>query len=222
MAKVFDYDNKVFRFMGKMVDAFFVSALFLLFSIPVVTIGASTQALYYTVHKQIKGGRGYVWQEFYSSFKDHLKTNVVLSLIFEVLVSVFAYERILLRTMLDNGAEDSMRVMYFVVIFFQMLVVIWAVYTFCYRARFVMDGKNSMKNGLLLMIGYLPTTLLLLVSLGVAVLIVYFVPILVFFVPALLFLFYDFLLEKIFHKIMRPEDLEQEESLEMERKRDDE
>lgn len=222
MGRIFDYDNVFFRMMGKLVDVFFVSLLWLTFSIPIVTIGASTQALYYTVHKQIKGGRGYVWQEFFSSFKDHWKANILLTLIFEVLITVLGYERLLLRTMAENGGGDNLRIMYFVLVFFQFLIGAWAIFTFCYRARFIMDWKNSLKNGLLLMLGYLPRALLVMVTLAVAMFLIYLLPILICIVPCLLFLLYEVLLEKVFLAIMKPEDVEQEEQLSMEQKRDHE
>lgn len=44
MGKMFDMDNPVWRFMGKVTDMFFLTCLWLLFSLPVVTIGASTCA----------------------------------------------------------------------------------------------------------------------------------------------------------------------------------
>lgn len=42
MGKMFDMDNPVWRFMGKVTDMFFLTCLWLLFSLPVVTTGAST------------------------------------------------------------------------------------------------------------------------------------------------------------------------------------
>ncbi|SFT39541.1 Uncharacterized membrane protein YesL [Lachnospiraceae bacterium XBD2001] len=222
MSRIFDYDNGFFRFMSKLVDAFFISVLWTVFSVPFVTIGASTQALYHTVHKQLKGGRGYVWQEFYESFRDHLKENILIAVIYELLIGIFAYERILIRTMIDNGGPDYLRLMYFLTAFFQLLVVTWAIFTFCYRARFEMDWKNSMKNGILLLLGYLPRSFAILLTAAVAAFVVYLIPILICFVPTILFLFYDFLLEKVFRRLMSPEDLAREEELEMERKRDNE
>ena len=61
---MFSYDNKVFDVINKIVDWLFVSLLWLLFSLPVVTVGASTTALFETVHKVIRRGKGYVWRTF--------------------------------------------------------------------------------------------------------------------------------------------------------------
>ena len=40
MNQLFNYDNGLFRAVGKAVDAFYLSLLWVLFSLPVVTIGA--------------------------------------------------------------------------------------------------------------------------------------------------------------------------------------
>ena len=53
----FNWDNIVFQMLGKLVDCVWVSILWVICCIPVFTIGASTTALYYTVHKSIRGDR---------------------------------------------------------------------------------------------------------------------------------------------------------------------
>lgn len=221
MAGVFHYDNKVFRAMGKVTDGFIVSMFWILGCIPIVTFGASCQALYHTVHKQLKGGRGYVWQEFFDSYKDGLKENIIITVIFELVLAVLAYERMMLRVMIDNGGGAELSIMYAVAAILQLILATWAIITFCYRARFRMDWKNSMKNGILLFLGYLPRALVILLSVFVFRFLIQFLPVLICFLPVLWFLFYDFLLEKVFRAIMRPEDAAAEEELEMEQKRDD-
>ena len=43
---LFNYDNPVWRFIGKLGDLIILNVLWLITSIPIVTIGASTTALY--------------------------------------------------------------------------------------------------------------------------------------------------------------------------------
>ena len=64
MNNIFNYDNGFFRVVNKIVDGFWASILWFIFSLPVVTFGASTTAFYYTVHKSLRGNRGYVWRSF--------------------------------------------------------------------------------------------------------------------------------------------------------------
>lgn len=51
MNNIFSYDNGFFRVVNKIVDGFWASILWFVFSLPVVTAGASATAFYYTVHK---------------------------------------------------------------------------------------------------------------------------------------------------------------------------
>lgn len=45
------------------------------------TIGASTTALYYTVHKSIRGDRGYTTRTFFGAFRDNFKAATLPYLI---------------------------------------------------------------------------------------------------------------------------------------------
>ena len=58
MAKLFDYNNIVWRFMGRVADLFFLTLLWAIGSLPLVTMGASTTALYYVALKMVKNQEG--------------------------------------------------------------------------------------------------------------------------------------------------------------------
>ena len=60
MAKIFDLDNPVWRFMGKVFDMMVLTVLWVVTSLPVVTIGASTTALYYVGMKLARDDEGYI------------------------------------------------------------------------------------------------------------------------------------------------------------------
>ena len=47
MGRFFNYDSPLFSSINKIVDCVFLSLLWFVFSIPIVTMGASTSALYY-------------------------------------------------------------------------------------------------------------------------------------------------------------------------------
>ena len=77
----FNWDNIVFQMLGKLVDCVWVSILWVICCIPVFTIGASTTALYYTVHKSIRGDRGYTTRTFFGAFRDNFKAATLPYLI---------------------------------------------------------------------------------------------------------------------------------------------
>lgn len=49
-------------------------------SIPLVTIGASTTAVYYTVNKCIRNKKSYAYVEYWKAFKSNLKNQHLLLL----------------------------------------------------------------------------------------------------------------------------------------------
>ncbi len=70
---VFDYNNKVFRVLGGLADCLILGALWIVCSIPVVTMGAATAAVYHAVNKSIVHGQGYAFREYCTALKADLK-----------------------------------------------------------------------------------------------------------------------------------------------------
>lgn len=62
------YDNLFFTILGKIMEVMYVGILWIIFSIPIVTIGASSTALYYTVHKVVFKNESYI----FSTLQVHL------------------------------------------------------------------------------------------------------------------------------------------------------
>ena len=77
MGKMFDMDNPVWRFMGKVTDMFFLTCLWLLFSLPVVTIGAATCALCYCSMTLASNKEGYIREDFVRAFKENFKSATI-------------------------------------------------------------------------------------------------------------------------------------------------
>lgn len=208
MDTIFNYDNKFFRFIGKVIDCFYISLLWMLFCIPVFTIGVSSTAMYDTVHRVLRHNRSYVWRTFWSALKSNFKQTTKIWLIMLVILAVLAVDCILMRSALVQGA--AIGVLYYVFLVMTLFVIIWAIYTFAYSARFEQGMKATMKNGVILAVGNLPWSFLMLVVMVVAMVALMFFPVLVFFLPAIVCMIYEVILERIFRKIMSPEDLQRE------------
>lgn len=76
--KFFSLDNPIWKFVGNLADFFILSCLWYLCSLPIVTIGASTTALYYVTLKMAKGQEGKLAASFFRSFKDNLRQATIL------------------------------------------------------------------------------------------------------------------------------------------------
>ena len=90
--KGFSYDGPIMSFLSKVADLLVLNVLTLIFSIPLITIGAATTAAHFTALK-IHRDEGHVLRSFWKSFKENLKQSTGIWLIFVVycLVSIMSY-----------------------------------------------------------------------------------------------------------------------------------
>lgn len=79
---IFNYDNPVWRFIGKLGDLILLNILWIICSIPVFTIGASTTAVYYVTLKLSRDEDDSTIRSFFSSFKSNFGQATGIWLIF--------------------------------------------------------------------------------------------------------------------------------------------
>lgn len=77
----FNYDNPVWRFIGKFFDVLILNILWVVCSIPIVTMGASTTAVYYVTLKLVRDEEGSTIKSFFKSFKENFKQSTIIWLI---------------------------------------------------------------------------------------------------------------------------------------------
>lgn len=82
MSRIFSYGSPFWRIMGRITDLFFLSLLWALFSLPVITAGASTAALHYVTLKMAENREGGVFRTFCKGFKDNLRKGSLVWIFF--------------------------------------------------------------------------------------------------------------------------------------------
>ena len=130
--------------LSKIADALILGLLWLAFCIPVITIGASTASLYYTVHKVLRKGNGTILAEFWKAFKAGFKQSTVLFVVM-VIVGLIVYCSLYYGySMYLAGALE---VLYIIVLCaFDLMVLGWLGYLLPYTARFNATTKEILKN----------------------------------------------------------------------------
>ena len=78
---IFNPENSIWRVTGKLVDLMLLSVFWLACSLPVVTLGPASAALYHTVVQCIRGNRRDSWTLFFRTFRDNLKVGVLTTLV---------------------------------------------------------------------------------------------------------------------------------------------
>lgn len=232
MGQLFNLDNKFFQGMNKMLDCVCLNLLWLICCIPLITAayfafvtkvivfwlfciptalpaGAATTALYYAINKTIRHGRGYIWREFWGSFRSNFKQAAVISVILTLVMLMLGLDAWLMHGFAENGQKVGM--LYFVFLIFILLVILWANYVYAYLARFSNGTKAILKNGALMAVANLPMTGMLLVVFVVCAVLVAAVPVVIMVVPSCYMLIENQILEKVFRKYMTPEEIAAEE-----------
>ena len=87
-----NYDSPLVKMLEATANMLIVSFLWLLFSLPILTLVPSSAALFHTTNTVIFGpGRGNgVLKDFYASFKENLKEGILLSLISVAVILIVA------------------------------------------------------------------------------------------------------------------------------------
>lgn len=156
MNGLFSPDSRFMRYMTRFADLMILNLLFFLTSIPIVTIGASWTALY-TVCFQLGTVReGSTFRNYFRAFRENFGQATKLWLLG-------------LAWGLGTGAcallfyAMSGWMHYFFILFAALfaVVVLMFGYVFPLQSRFENSIKSTLKNALLLCLGYLPRSIVM-------------------------------------------------------------
>lgn len=208
MGELFNLDNKFFQGINKIIDCVCLSFLWLLLCIPVVTAGAATTALYYTVNKVIRNNRSYIWKEFWHAFRTNFKQSTLVWLILIFIYAIMGIDCYIMFQFAKAGVSYGS--LYIVFAMLMLIVTMWANYLFPYMARFENTLKAVLKNCVIMALLNLGKSFVLLVLLLAALVAAYVFFPAIMILPAVYMLLANLILEKVFVKYMKPEDIEAE------------
>ena len=194
---------------GKIVDLFLLSVFWLFCSIPVVTIGPSTAALYNTVTRCIRGNERNSWVMFFRTFRDNLKVGVLTTLvILPAAVLLVFLQGLLYQTAVVGQAGYVLYVAYQI---FLLLPLGALCYVFPVLSRFTFRTGGLLLNCSKLAMAHLPSTVGMGLLLALSIWICSYIPVLAAVLPAVLALFHSLPLERIFRPYIQAQREEQQE-----------
>ena len=205
----FSYDGLLVRFLNLVADLVALHVLWLLCSLPIVTIGASTTALYYASMRRIRTDESHVHQNFFRSFRQNFRQSTILWLMMLVVGAVLLLDFRLGMAMEGPLSTAVLVVSSIVTVPFLMT----SLYVFPVVAKFHNPIRAHLKNAFLMSFLNFPYTLLLAMVLGTFVFFsMHFIPFL-----GLVILcgagIYGYLTSGIFVQVFRkylPDELEQD------------
>ncbi len=172
MGGLFNINNGFFRAIGRIIDVCWLNILWVLTSLPIITIGASTTALYYTSMKMIRNEEGYVSSDFFRSFKDNFKQSTIIWLLLLLVTMILVCD----YRFWGARAGIFYFLMKIVTIFISIIVLFTAVYIFPVQARFENRIRDNAKNAMLLSFRHLPSTVFMIFIAAIILVGAYFVP----------------------------------------------
>ena len=92
MSSLLSAENPFFKGVNKIFAFIQLSALWVVFSLPIFTMGAATTALYYSTNKFLRHNRDYVWSAFWTSFKRNFKQSTLIWIVFIVIEGIFIFD----------------------------------------------------------------------------------------------------------------------------------
>lgn len=211
MGGIFSLESPLMQGISKILDCIFLSILWVVFSIPIVTFGAATSALYYTANKTIRNGRGYVWQQFWKGFKSSFKQSTILWVIIAAIL-LLLYNDIQIVEIIGGEKSWVFGAKVFFCVLFAVVCMV-AIYIFPYIARFSAPVKSVVKNCIYMMVRHLPWTVLAVLVIAVTLFLMWLIPITIFFMPTLGAVLATLIFEKIFVRYMSEEDRLKERKL---------
>lgn len=203
---IFDPNRLVWRGVSVGMDLVYVSVLWLVCSIPVVTIGAANTALYDTVAHCVRRGESGLLGRFFDTFRAEFKTATLSWLMWLAGLAMCA---LLAVYLLANG--DGARGFLFQVNFVVVLVVVVGalVWVFPVLSRFTMGFSGLNLAAVKLVFSHLPATVAMgaLLALSALACYVWIYPVL--FLPGLVTLLSSYYMENTFQKLAGGEGTEE-------------
>ncbi len=210
----FNYDNPVWRFIGKFFDVMILNFLWVLCSIPIVTMGASTTAVYYVTLKLVRDEEGSTIKSFFKSFRENFKQATAIWLILLAAGAVIGFD-LYFFLMMQTESSAFRTVMLALFIGFGIVYLGISLFVFPLQSKFYNPVRKTLFNALFMSIRHFFQTLgILAIDGGLVFLALFVLPILqaVFFLfgfPLLAF-FNSYVFAGIFEKYM-PKDPDPEE-----------
>ncbi len=203
LESIFNPDNLFFRMLSKGVDFVGLSLLWVLFSMPVVTAGPATAALYYTVVKTFRHKKDGAFGIFVRQFLGNLRQGIPVTLlcISAVLFLAWGYD------VMSHHIDTSLGVVMYMAYYVALVVPVGILcYLFPLMGRFTFKIKDLFGTAFFMMLRHLPSTVVIvMLTVEMAVFTIEnWWPVL--FTPVLTLLLSSLFLERIFPKYVGEEE----------------
>lgn len=145
LSSLFNYDNPVWRFIGKFFDIMILNLLWVVCSLPIVTAGASTTAVYYVTMKLARDEDNSTIRSFFKSFKENFRQATVIWMILLVAGGLIGFDLyFFMKIQTENSTFRTIMISLFLA--FGIIWICIALFAFPLQAKFYNPIKRTLFN----------------------------------------------------------------------------
>ena len=159
----------IIRILTHIFDFILLNILWLLTSIPVVTLGAATAALYSVMMSVVEKKEGYIIKDYWKAFCRNFKQSTVVWILLLFLGACLWFDLTLIGVVPGLFRQIGTVVLGAVLIFYFMECI----FVFPLIAKFENSTGNMIKNALLIPVSRLPYALMILFMTGAAIIVTF-------------------------------------------------
>ena len=167
--KLFSIDGPLYNFFSRLLDMIKLNVLCFLFSLPVVTIGASTAAAFSVTLRMVDEREGYIAKQFWTAFKANLKQGILAGLL-----NLFFVYALYLDFQLFHAVEGNP--IYFLILGIVGSVMCFGyfIYAYALMARYDNTLLKTLKNSMDISVKYFGRTVMIAVVVAVEIIVFIF------------------------------------------------
>ena len=159
----------IIRILTHIFDFILLNILWLLTSIPIVTLGAATAALYSVMMSVVEKKEGYIIKDYWKAFCRNFKQSTVVWILLLFLGACLWFDLTLIGVVPGLFRQIGTVVLGAVLIFYFMECI----FVFPLIAKFENSTGNMIKNALLIPVSRLPYALMILFMTGAAIMVTF-------------------------------------------------
>lgn len=151
--------NSLMRILTRLTDFMLLNILWIVCSIPIITVGAATTAMYGVMLKIVKNEEGYITRDFLGIMKANFRNSTIIWLIL-LAVSVIIRADLSFMAGMPQGIRPIIQALLMLAM---LLVTAVGIFSFGLQSRYENTVSQTLKNALLLTLGKFPLTIIMLI-----------------------------------------------------------
>lgn len=205
MGEYLSIEGGLMRFLSRASDICIISIIWLICCLPVVTLGASTTAAYYTIVKVVRRQRGILHKEFFQSFKNNFKDSFFINLFYLIMEGFLVFNIYTAYRFLETSDSAIALKLLFIYAALFLLVMGTGIYIYPALSRFTMRKRELVRFSFVATCRHLPVTIVLIAVFAASCTGIVLLPAGVIFMPGICLYVYSYFMEPILRTYMTEE-----------------